>query len=661
MGIWNIIMGISKLSSWVISAVVSLALTVGLTGTGSAEEAKPAEKFENATCLGCHGQAGFAMPGPDGHMRPMHVAKGKFGKSVHGKRLCVDCHTDITEIPHKEGVDHKVSCVSCHKKLWEQAKDEGKAKENERLGVVITQIEHYMKSVHARPSDADQSHTNATCYDCHQAHYVYPKGSDERKEWRLNIPNTCGKCHAKQREEYATSVHGKEVLENKNAFAAICSDCHTTHDVASPSDDSTRLVIFKNCGNCHEDNLKTYLGTYHGQVSTLGYAYTAKCFDCHGSHTIQRVDDSKSMVHPDNRLNTCKQCHMGATQGFVTFEPHGNTHDFDRYPAMWVTSKFMIALLIGVFSFFWAHSALWFFREYQDRKQGKNIPHVLTAEMELVGKGKYYQRFGPIWRLAHLCFAISVMTLVLTGMSAFYAETGWAQSIMAGLGGPRNAAILHRIAAAVMLGIFFLHLIYVAFFLSKNWRNFDWFGPRSLVPNLKDLQDAIGMFKWFFGLGPRPELDRWAYWEKFDYWAVFWGMGIIGGSGLMLSLPNITGAVLPGWVFNVATIIHGEEAFLAAVFLFTVHFFNNHLRPDKFPPPDVVMFTGAVSLTEFKHEHGMEYKRLVQSGEIKKYLVDAPSRPMTRASKILGIVLLCCGFILLALVLTGFIGSMKAG
>ena len=656
-------MRISKLATWLVSAVCALACTLGTVGPCAAEEAaaKPAEKFENSTCLSCHGSAGFSAPVADGHMRPLHVAKNKFGKSVHGKRLCTECHTDITEIPHKEGVTHKVSCVSCHRKLWEQAKDEGKTKENERLGVVITQIDHYMKSIHARPSDEDQSRTNATCYDCHQAHYVYPKGSEERKEWRMNIPNTCGKCHAKQREEYATSVHGKEVLENKNAFAAICSDCHTTHDVASPSEDSTRLVIFKNCGNCHEDNLRTYLGTYHGQVSTLGYAYTAKCFDCHGSHTIQRVDDPKSMVHPDNRLNTCKQCHMGATAGFTTFSPHGNTHDFARYPYMWVTSKFMIALLIGVFTFFWAHSALWFYREYKDRKQGKNVPHVQTEEMDLIGKGKYYQRFGPLWRLAHLCFALSVMMLVLTGMSVFYAEAGWASSIMHALGGPRPAAIIHRIAAAVMLGIFFLHLVYVTFFLSKNWKNFNWFGPRSLVPRLQDLYDAIGMFKWFFGLGPRPSLDRWAYWEKFDYWAVFWGMGIIGGSGLMLSLPNVTGAVLPGWVFNVATIIHGEEAFLAAVFLFTVHFFNNHLRPDKFPPPDVVMFTGAVSLTEFKHEHGIEYKRLMESGEIHKYLVDAPSKPMTRAAKILGIVLLSFGFTLLGLVLTGFIGSLTAG
>ncbi len=137
-------------------------------------------------------------------------------------------------------------------------------------------------------------------------------------------------------------------------------------------------------------------------------------------------------------------------------------------------------------------------------------------------------------------------------------------------------------------------------------------------------------------------------------------MGIIGGSGLMLSLPNITGSILPGWVFNVATIIHGEEAFLAAVFLFTVHFFNNHLRPDKFPPPDVVMFTGAVSLEEFRHEHKVEYQRLVDTGELEKHLVDAPSRPMTRASKVLGITLLIFGLTLLVLVVIGFVGSATA-
>jgi thiosulfate reductase cytochrome b subunit len=659
-------MRIRSLVTWIILCVFCLAgAPVFAQGKGktaepaAAKQAEPAaEKLDNAICLACHGNKGFATTGADGKPRPIHVTKEKFEQSVHGVRHCVDCHKDITDIPHKKGVEHKVSCVQCHQQLWEDAKKENKTKESAKLGVVVDKIEHYMRSIHARPNIEDQSRTNATCYNCHDAHYVYPKGSAIRAEWRLNIPNVCGKCHVKEREVYATSVHGREVLQKHNPKAAICSDCHTTHDVEDPAKDSTKLVITKNCGNCHAENLKTYLGTYHGQVNTLGYAYTAKCFDCHGNHAIQRVNDPKSRMHPDNRLATCQKCHKGATAGFVTFNPHSNNSNFDRYPAMWVASKFMIALLAGVFAFFWTHSALWFYREYQDRKEGKSRPHV-AAEVLEQSRGKHFRRFGPIWRLAHLVFALSVMMLVLTGMAVFYAENHWAQSIVAVFGGPKGAGLVHRISAATMLGIFFVHLVYLAIRLGRNWRTFDWFGPNSLVPWLQDLEGAVGMFKWFFGKGPRPVFERWTYWEKFDYWAVFWGMAIIGGSGFLMWFPNLTAAVFPGWVFNVATLIHGEEAFLAAVFLFTVHFFNNHFRPDKYPPPDIVMFTGAVPVEEYRREHAAEYNRLVQTGELAKYLVDAPSQRMRLGSRILGLVLIAFGMVLLVLVFVGFFGSVN--
>jgi len=123
----------------------------------------------------------------------------------------------------------------------------------------------------------------------------------------------------------------------------------------------------------------------------------------------------------------------------------------------------------------------------------------------------------------------------------------------------------------------------------------------------------------------------------------------------MMWFPAVTAAYLPGWVFNVATIVHGEEAFLAAVFLFTVHFFNNHFRPDKFPQ-DITMFTGAVPLEIYRHEHRRDYERLKASGELEKYLVDAPSEPMKRGSKVLGAILITVGLTLLTLVLLGFLG-----
>ena len=605
--------------------------------------------LDNALCLGCHGQPGFSR----------HVAPERFANSVHGKRQCVECHQEITEVPHQAGLQRKVSCITCHDDLWKQAQSEGTTAQHARLGVVVDQIDRYMKSVHARPNRDDQSRTNATCYNCHDAHYVYPLGSQERTEWRLNIPNTCGKCHYLERSAYGTSVHGEEVLQKKNPAAAICSDCHTTHDIDRPEKDAVKIAITKNCGSCHQKSYESYRQTYHGQVHALGYAYTAKCYDCHGSHAVQRVALTTSSVHPDNRLSTCRTCHANATQGFVTFEPHANTHDRERYPYMWYTAKFMMLLIAGVFLFFWTHCVLWFYREYKDRQEGKSPPHIALASLPVHAQGKHFQRFNPVWRVAHLLFALSLMVLSLTGMAAFYSDTAWAAAVVRWLGGPQNAAIVHRIAGVLILSIFIAQLVYFVIRLAPRWRTFDWWGHVSLVPGPQDFKDIIAMFKWFLGNGPRPVFGRWTYWERFDYWAPFWGLAIVGGSGLMIWFKELTAAVWPGWIFNVATLAHGEEAFLAICFLFTVHFFNNHFRPDKLPPPDIVMFTGTMPLEDFAREHGIEYRELLASGELEKHLVHPPSHAMTIGSRILGLVLLSFGLTLLALVLIGFAGTLR--
>ena len=672
--------GASQFTRWAMAAALCLAgFSVAWHQDARAASKAPekaAAKLDNATCLSCHDgtKEKPEIVGSNGEKRPLlPVAADKLAKSVHADMQCVSCHKEITDSVESHKIDtaaQKANCIQCHVALWETVKKEKLTQEKERLGIVVRNIEAYKKSFHALPDKEDKTRPKAVCDQCHNTHSfnIPAKGSAKRVEWRKTIPNVCGeKCHSDEVEEYSESVHGKELLKKNNVKSPVCTDCHSTHDILGTSAEPFKAGIAEDCGSCHKENLKSYKDTYHGQVNTLGYGYTAKCYDCHGSHGILKSDDPKSKVHPDNRLKTCKQCHNGkkdlaeATAGFVTFSPHANSHDFARYPQVWLTTKFMIALLICVFVFFWAHSGLWFYREYQERHDKKEHRKAIrTADLNLE-KGKHFRRFSWPWRLAHLCFAISVMTLVLTGMAVFYAATPWAAAIMEALGGPKVAGLIHRISAAVMLGIFFLHLVYVVTFLIRNRKTFGWFGPTSLVPRWQDLWDMIGMFKWGLGLGPRPAFDRWTYWEKFDYWAVFWGMAIIGGSGVALAFPGVTASFLPGWVFNVATVVHGEEAFLAAVFLFTVHFFNNHLRPNKYPPPDIVMFTGTVSLDEFKHEHWAEYSRLVESGEIGKYLVDVPSRPMTLASKLLGLTLLVIGFTLLTFVAIGFTGSFGGG
>ena len=130
---------------------------------------------------------------------------------------------------------------------------------------------------------------------------------------------------------------------------------------------------------------------------------------------------------------------------------------------------------------------------------------------------------------------------------------------MKALGGPRNAALVHRVSAVVLLGCSSATWSTSLSASARNWRTFEWFGPNSLMPSWQDLRDIVAMFKWFFGLAPRPVFDRWTYWEKFDYWAPFWGVTIIGVSGLMLWFKEVTASLLPGWVFNVAMLPRGRS------------------------------------------------------------------------------------------------------
>ncbi|MFK5971636.1 MAG: hypothetical protein QM487_16165 [Candidatus Marithrix sp.] len=613
------------------------------------------EETTNKVCLGCHnveGATDFAVSefdsGSPVRKRSLYIDADTFMDSVHNETKCVGCHVDIEQMPHKKDVQRSTDCVKCHEEnIQRMAGTENK---------VLTNISHYLDSIHAQPNEDNPDQVNATCWQCHGKHNVFPMDDKEAQTYRLSTPETCGNCHDEIFKEYTNSVHGAEVKRHGNMDAAVCSDCHSAHTIASPEDDPVKIAITESCGDCHEEEYDSYRETYHGQVAKLGYTHTAKCFECHEFHKTQRVDNEKSKVHMDNRLETCRECHENATAGFATFQPHGNSHDFDKYPQIWIVTKFMIALLIGVFLVFWLHSALWFYREYMDRKTGKAHIHLdHHGDPTDPDACQYVERFTWPWRLAHLILAIAVMVLTLTGTAVLYAGTFWAPIVMKILGGPEIAAIIHRVAAVTFAVIFFGHLA-VAFYriFVTNRKTFRWFGPTSLIPRWQDMYDVIAMVKWFFNKGQRPAFDHWAYFEKFDYWAPFWGMFIIGFSGLMLWVPNIFAMFLPGWVFNVATIVHGEEAFLAAVFLFTVHFFNCHFRPDKFPQ-DTVMFTGRITMTEFKEERPFEYERLVKDGTLERYLVGAPSARMAKYSSILGGTLIIIGLILLFLVLQGLI------
>ncbi len=258
---------------------------------------------------------------------------------------------------------------------------------------------------------------------------------------------------------------------------------------------------------------------------------------------------------------------------------------------------------------------------------------------------KQFQRFSRLNRTLHIFMILSFMTLALTGMTLKFSYTAWARIISELFGGYENAGYFHRFAAIVMFSVFFIHIADV--FRKKREVFGSWkailTGSSTLVPNLQDWTDLKASIKWFLGKGERPDYGKWTYWEKFDYFAVFWGMVVIGLTGLMLWFPSFFTLFLPGEVLNVATIIHSDEALLATGFIFTIHFFNTHLRPDKFPM-DLVVFTGRMSLKEFKHDKRREYDELVEKGELEKFLVEPYQPIVIRGFRIFAWTALTIGF-----------------
>jgi cytochrome b subunit of formate dehydrogenase len=266
------------------------------------------------------------------------------------------------------------------------------------------------------------------------------------------------------------------------------------------------------------------------------------------------------------------------------------------------------------------------------------MPRREVAELQFV-------RFTRLQRILHICMIVSFITLALTGLTLKFSYTKWAAVLSHLLGGFENAGYIHRSAAVVMFGVFITHL--VDLYKLKKREHSSWWslvmGPGSMVPNRRDLAELVATLKWFVGRGERPAYGRWTYWEKFDYFAVFWGIAVIGSTGLTLWFPVFFTRFIPGSFLNVATIIHSDEALLATGFIFTVHFFNTHLRPEKFPM-DITVFTGRMPLEELKRDKPREYEALVASGELEGKMEEAYPAIVTHTIRIFAWAALGVGF-----------------
>lgn len=225
-----------------------------------------------------------------------------------------------------------------------------------------------------------------------------------------------------------------------------------------------------------------------------------------------------------------------------------------------------------------------------------------------------YLRFNTIERIQHVILFTSFLVLTFSGWALKYPEqtvehSMWLVKIW---GGIENAGIVHRVAGIIMILDFIWHLIYLGYSLSTGKIKFH--VNTTIVPLPKDVTDAIKNILYFIGIRKeKPKFGRFNYIHKFDYWAVFWGMGIIGLSGLFLAFPVQASYIFPSWsvnwIWEVIYIMHSDEALLAIVFILFWHFYNEHLRFGKFPM-SMTWITGKISIEELMHEHPLEYEHV---------------------------------------------------
>jgi hypothetical protein len=216
-----------------------------------------------------------------------------------------------------------------------------------------------------------------TCSDCHGAHDVRKKSDPASRVARANVPATCGKCHEGIAHQFGGGVHAAMLAQGKDG-APACQTCHTAHAIRQADSPEWQLTVVSQCGTCHQDKLKTYRDTFHGQATKLGYRAVAVCADCHGNHKILPASDPASPIAQGNLVTTCGKCHEGANANFVKYDPHADKHNPDRNAALYYAAKMMQALLVTVFAFFGVHTALWLARGLKERRRSAMVenPHA---------------------------------------------------------------------------------------------------------------------------------------------------------------------------------------------------------------------------------------------------------------------------------------------
>jgi cytochrome b subunit of formate dehydrogenase len=562
---------------------ILLSLALLLASAARAEEPKLPEGSDS--CMQCH------SPGGDGPT----VEPAPFAASVHAQNGvgCTDCHAGYTE-------------------------------------------EHAMGGTLPPLSDADQKIV---------ARLEKGTWADGEKKVAVTSPRAylaCQSCHAEQTSAFAASIHSKWLREDTTVSGTTCASCHgSPHAVKAlafydPKADARQPVpedrreMTRRCEACHGNEEFTkaaglnpeaavmYHDSIHGRLVRVGNPYAPVCVSCHaapqgkgGTHAIVAKTDPGSIVSVANRKDACARCHEGSNDSFASLIAHKPPQETGGHPVPHIIHVAFSWLTTLTLLFFAFHVLIDFIYELRQRVKAKHGHGPSTDAVRSV------IRFDIHQRIQHWFMLAGVILLGITGWPLRGAGTfgdapiiggrdaaPYSEAFMKIFGGAEGAAMWHRVGAVLIIVSSVYHLFYLTFLASKRRL------PLSMLPGPKDALDMRDNILFMLGVKKeRPKFDRYMYLEKFDYWAVFWGIVMMVGTGFIFWFPAFFAAWAPSWLITAALIIHGEEATLAILFLFVVHFYNVHLKPSIFPM-NWAWLNGRISVEMMKHEHPLEYERM---------------------------------------------------
>lgn len=566
----------------------------------------PGSKFSHtnltASCGECHSDV------------TEHFAQSAHGKAaaagITGAPNCISCHqNDIIGVDgNKDSIEFKTAqeklCLSCH-----LDNPDVRSKTSPSAGFIAS----YEKSVHGAAIHNGNAQA-ATCIDCHGSHEM-KKGLDPTaKVNKMQLAETCSKCHADIAKDFSESVHGIAVANGVND-APSCTNCHGEHNILKHNDPlspvATQNLSQQVCSPCHSslalstkyglstDRFNTFSDSYHGLALRGGSLEVANCASCHGAHNIKKSNDSTSTVFKANLATTCGKCHPGANERFSIGSVHVTEAKADEPILYWVVTGYIIMIVTVVGGMF-VHNLLDFIK----KSKRKLLIRRGIIEEEHHGHS-LYMRMTVNERVQHGALLLSFIILVITGFMLRFPEAWWVVAIRSISDQVFDArSIIHRTAAVVMTAASLYHLYYIL--LTKQGRKL----VSDLLPKIQDAKDALAVIKFNTGFSKvKPKLGRFSYIEKSEYWALVWGTIVMAATGFIMWFDNTFIGILTKLGYDIARTIHYYEAWLATLAIIVWHFYYVMFNPDTYPI-NLAFWKGTLTENEMMEEHPLELEEI---------------------------------------------------